>query len=130
MPTPDDLLGAGTPPLVATMLGNAPRTTTCAGTTQATATAILTHLNTLSAASSQTGAILPSTGKIGTPYFFYTSSSTGAVVYVPVGDVMINATAATSATNGSFTLAQYKSGIAWKASTSTTISTWVSLASA
>lgn len=108
MPTGPDLVGLGVPGELAAVLGNTDSTVTCAGTAQATATSIKTHNAALSAASSQTGAILPSAAKIGTPYYFVCTSSTAAVVYVPVGQ-LLNGT-----TNGSFTLAQNKAGILWQ----------------
>lgn len=111
MPQADDLAGLGVSPLVADALGNTANTLTCAGTTQATAATIKTTNTELSAASNQTGAVLPTTAKIGTPYYFACSSSTSAVVYVPVGHSLagnIN-DSATVAQNASLILWQYKS---------------------
>ncbi len=103
MPGSDDLMGLGVPPLVADALGNDDLIVTCAGTSQATATLIRTTNSEFSAASSQTGAIMPTVAKVGTPYYTYTSSSTAAVVYPPVGHTL-NGTV-----NLGLTLAQFKS---------------------
>jgi len=125
-PTSDDLVGLGLPGGIASELGNDPVTVTCAGTDQAHATLIKQKNVTLSAASSQTGAILPAAAKIGSPFYINCSSSTGAVVYCPVGHVLVNTGGASSTSNGSATLVQYKSGIVWKASqTSPTLATWI-----
>jgi len=126
MASGDDLAGLGMAPALAAELGNTPITTTCAGTSQAAAATIYHKNVTLSAASSQTGAILPAAAKVGSPFYLACTSSTAAVVYAPVGHTLINTGAATSASNGSATLAQYKSGICWKLSqTSATAATWV-----
>lgn len=103
MPTGDDLVGLGMPPSLASILGNQPSSLTCTGTAQGTAATILSKLIELVAASSQTGAILPSGAHIGSPFYVFCSSSTSAVVYCPSGHTL-NGTA-----NNSLTLAQNKS---------------------
>lgn len=108
MPQETDLTGLGLAPQLAEALGNQSNLITCAGTTQGTATLIKTKLSELSAAGSQTGAILPATAKIGTPYYVNCSSSTSAVIYVPVGQAL------NGATNDSLTLAQNKAAILWQ----------------
>lgn len=110
MPTREDLTGLGMAPELSNLLGNSPKLVTCAGTSQGTATAILTHNVELNAQSSQTGAILPSSAKIGTPYFLAngTTSATSGVVYVPVGHTL-NGTL-----NNGLTLAANKAAIIWQ----------------
>lgn len=120
MPQPTDLMGLGMPPILSAALGNAANAVTCAGTAQATATKIKTHNSELVAASSQTGAILPSNALIGTPYFVNVSSSTSAVVYVPVGQLL------NGVTNDSVTLATKKAAILWQYK----LNNWTSLVTA
>lgn len=110
MPTQTDLVGVGMPPLQAAVLGNQPQAVTCAGTTQATAAAIRTHNTELTAAASQTGAILPSGALIGTPYYTACVSSTAAVVYCPIG-ATLNGTL-----NNSLTITQNKAVTMWQSS--------------
>src|SRR5262245_10972694 len=102
-----DLMGLGMPPDLALALSDVANTLTCTGTTQATAAAVKSKITELSAASSQTGARLPATAKVGEVYYFFCSSSTTAVVYCPVGDNM------NSSANGSANVAQNKGLIAW-----------------
>lgn len=97
MPLSQDLMGVGTPPSVAGMLGNDPVSINGAGTAQSTATAITSHLSLVTGASSNTGAILPSTAKIGTPYYVVSVGGTAAKIYCPSGHTL-NAT-----TNGGAT---------------------------
>lgn len=126
MATSINLTGVGMPPSQAVLLGNDPQALTCTGTAQGTAAAILTKNVTLTAASSQTGAILPSGASVGAVFYINCASSTAGVVYAPSGHTLTNVTAATSASNGSATLAQYKAGIVYKASqTSATVAVWV-----
>lgn len=106
MPTQDDLLGAGMPVLQAGVLGNQPTTLVTAGTTQATAVLIKSHLVTLTTAASQTGAILPSGAKIGTPYYVSNPTATTGIVYAPVSTTL-NGAASTTGLN----LAQNKAAI-------------------
>ena len=106
MPTSDGLMGLGMSPFLASQMGNQDSIVTCAGTSQATATLIKTHMPEFSAASSQTGAIFNASASVGNPHFLFCSSSTAAVVYPPVGQT-INGTL-----NGSFTLSQNKMAIA------------------
>jgi len=85
MPTREDLNGLGMPPGLASLLGNSPQAINGAGTTQATATAILTTLCSVTASGGATGAILPPDAKIGTPYFVTSVSGTAAKIWPPVG---------------------------------------------
>ena len=121
MPTSQDLMGASVPPLQAGMQGNDPSTVTTTGTSQATAAAILSHAVTLTTASSQTGAILPSTAKIGTPYYVSCPTATTGVVYAPVGHTL-NGSASTSG----LSIAQNKTAIFIQIS----YKVWVSLLTA
>ena len=102
MPQATDLMGHGMSPFLAKDLGNDANLVTCAGTTLGAATTIKTTNSELSAAGSQTGAILPTTAKIGTPYYAFCSSSTSAVIYVPSGQYL------NTVQNDTFTLAQKK----------------------
>ena len=108
MPSSDDLQGLGMPSPLAQVLGNQPATLTCTGTTQATAALIKTTNTELVAAGSATGAILNSSAPNGSPYYLFTSSSTAALIYPPVGEVL-NGT-----TNGTLSLAQNKAAIIWQ----------------
>ena len=108
MPQATDLMGVGMAAQLANELGNTANALTCTGTSQATAATIKTTNTELVAASSQTGAILPSTAKIGTPYFVNAQASTSAVVYVPVGQYL------NSVQNDSLTVAQYKAAVLWQ----------------
>jgi hypothetical protein len=114
MPTGDDLCGLGMAPSLATELGNQPNTLTCTGTSQGTAATVKTKSVELNAQSSQTGAILPATAKIGSPYYFAngTISAASAVIYAPVGHYF-NGTLNASTTivqNGNSIAFQYKKG--------------------
>ena len=105
MPQATDLMGVGMSAELARELGNTPNVVTCAGTTLGTATTIKTTNSELSASGSATGAVLPTSAKIGTPYFVFVSSSTSAVVYVPSGSTL------NTVTDDTLTLAQKKSAI-------------------
>jgi len=113
MPTSTDLMGFGMAPQMAAILGNQDSTVTCAGTTNATATLIKTHMPKLVAASSQTGAIFNSSSSIGSPYFTFCSTSTAAVVYPPVGQTMNGTTdlGVTVAQNKMCIFIQYAKGV-------------------
>lgn len=107
MPTETDLMGEGMSPFLAAQLGNTPNLVTCAATSSQTgATVILSKNSELSAAdSSHNSAILQATSKIGSPFWFFTSSSTSAIVYVPVGH-NLNGSA-----NAGLTIAQNKGAL-------------------
>lgn len=125
-PTSEDLVGSGMPPLLAQELGNTHTTLTTTGTASTTAATILSKNCTLSTASSQTGAILPSGAKIGSPYYLdtFTSSSTSAVLYPPSGNTI-------NATQTSYTIAQNKAVIVYKVTqTSATAATWAAILTA
>lgn len=88
MATEQDLTGLGIPPAVALLLGLTPQTLAGTGTTQATAAAILKAMPVCTAASSNTGVILPAGAAVGTPYFVVALGSTALVVYCPVGHTL------------------------------------------
>lgn len=101
MARPSDLMGVGLPPTLAAMLGNEPLAQTAAGSTQATATAIRSHLITMTATGAD-GLILPSAASVGTPYFVFNSSGSTGLVYCPVGQTM------NTTSNGSLSIATHK----------------------
>lgn len=103
MPTSDDLAGLGLPMELSAVLGYNPSNLTCTGTTQATAAAALGKNVTVNAQTSQTGAIIAASSKIGTPHYFSngTASTTTALIYAPVGHTL-NGVASTTP----YTLAQ------------------------
>lgn len=88
MPQQTDLVGLGLPAQLAAVLGNQAAAVTAAGTTQATATAIMTHLAIVTAAGGATGAILPSGALVGTPYYVTSLGATAPVIYCPVGHTL------------------------------------------
>lgn len=88
MPQSQDLMGASMPPTLAGELGNDVTSINGAGTTAGAATAIQSHFVLVTGASSQTGAILPSNAKIGTPYFVVSKGSAAAVIYPPSGQTI------------------------------------------
>lgn len=98
MATEQDLVGLGTPPAVAELLGITPQSVTGAGTTQATATAILKTLALVTGASSQTGAILPLAAKVGVPYIVASIGGTAAKIYAPVGHTLNGVASSTGLT--------------------------------
>ncbi len=108
MPTGDDLIGLGMPNMLAATLGNGPSVLTTTGTAQTTAATIKSHNVELTTAGSQTGAILPSTAKIGTLYYISNPTSTSGVVYVPVGHYL------NGSQNAGLTVAQNKGAILWQ----------------
>lgn len=122
MSTVQDLMGLGMPGPLASRLGNTPTTVTTTGTTQAAAAAISTHVTILTPASSQTGALLPSSSSLGQMYAVNNPSSAAvtALVYCPVSGTM-NGT-----TNGSLALTTGKTAIFL----TTASLTWVSILTA
>lgn len=90
MATPTALMGLGMPPALANELGNGVQAVTAAGTAQGTATAIKREpsIVNVTAASSQTGAILPSDAPIGKPYYVNSVGGTAAVIYAPSGQTL------------------------------------------
>ncbi len=105
MPTCDDLTGLGVAGQLAEALGNQPLALGTLGTSQTASATIRSTNIELIASSSQTGAILPASAKVGTPYYVFCSSSTAGIVYAPSGQYL------NGAQNGSVTLAQNKSTI-------------------
>lgn len=106
MPTQDDLLGLGMPPELGGVLGNQPTTLVTTGTTQGGAATIKSHLVTLTTAASQTGAILPSAAKIGTPYWVSNPTATTGIVYAPASTTLNGAASTTG-----LSLAQNKAAV-------------------
>ena len=80
MSTEQDLMGYGMPPFLAGLLGLTPQALTGAGTAQATATLITSRWVQCTAASSNTGVILPA-AKVGEPYFVTSVGGTATKVY-------------------------------------------------
>ncbi len=111
MPKPEDLMGTGLPAELSNVLGNAPKSITCAGTTQGTATAIplVTNIE-LIPTTSQTGAILNTSSLIGTRYYFFNAAATAvtAKVYAPSGETM------NGSLNGSVSIAQNLGAYIWQ----------------
>lgn len=108
MVSPVALMGHGMPPQLADLLGGEPNVLTCTGTAQGTAATVKSKNTELSAASSQTGAILPSASNVNSEFFFFCSSSTSAVVYVPSGHYL------NGSQNAGLTIAQNKGAIIWQ----------------
>lgn len=111
MATPSDLMGVGMPAPLASLVGAQATAVTCAGTTSGTATAIKTKLAQLTAASSQTGAILPSTALVNDEFWVNTVSSTSAVVYPPSGATINGASSLTVAQNKTAVFKKYSATI-------------------
>jgi hypothetical protein len=109
MPTADALCGIGFSAQEAERLGENYSALTCAGTTQAAAAKVLSRDVELTAASSQTGAIIPSTAEIMDVFYFFNSSATTAVVYAPASTTL-NGAASTTGLN----VAQNKGAIFWQ----------------
>ena len=109
-----DLMGLGMGPVLSDVLGLNPVAVTCAGTLSTTATAISQDFNNLTAASNQTGAILPAVGAgagtvgaLGGAVVCGNSSATGAVVYPPSGATINGAASHTIAQNGTAVYVYY-----------------------
>ena len=107
MPTSDSLMGHGMPGELAGFLGNDPKTVTCAGSTQATATRALVRNSEITGAS-LTGVFISTNRMVGTPWYFFNANPTAVsvIVYAPVGDNLNGAASTTG-----LTLAQSKSAI-------------------
>ena len=108
MPTSTDLMGVGLPAQLSITLGKDPKSVACAGTTQGTATTVLTHNSELVTGASTTGAILQSAALIGTPWYFFNSTATTAKVYAPSGHNM------NGSLNGSVSIAQNQGCFVWQ----------------
>jgi hypothetical protein len=127
MPQVADLMGFGMPPSLAGELGNTVQAVTGAGTTQATATAIYAadKLVLVTGASSATGAILPASAKIGTPYFIFSVGGTAAKIWPNSATGTINGGAAGAGVTFSAAVA---GGIFMKtAQTSAGVDTWYTI---
>src|SRR5882672_3900995 len=94
MPRTDDLIGLGMSYNEADALRMDPQLLAAAGSTQATAALVKAELVEVTGTGAD-GVILPAAAKIGSPYFFYNSSGSTALIYVPVGHTW-NATAGTT----------------------------------
>ena len=125
MSTPEDLMGFGMAPFLAGELGNRPQSINGAGTTQATATAILAegHLVLVTGASSATGCILPTSAKIGTPYYVCSVGGTAAKIYAPVGGTLNGVASSTGITFSAAAAA----GVFIRTSSSATAPAWISI---
>ena len=110
MPQPDDLCGMGMPGELASLLGNDANPLTGTGTTQGTAATILTTNIELIPTTNQTGGILQSNAKVGTPYWVFNAAATAvtAKVYAPSGHNM------NSSLNGSVSIAQNQGCFVWQ----------------
>ncbi len=84
MATSADLMGLGTPPAVADLLGFTPATVAGATTAQATGTLIGTAFTLATTSGGATAFRLP-TSPVGAPLYFFNTSATAALVYPPVG---------------------------------------------
>lgn len=110
MSTTTDLMGLGMPGPLASRLGYNPTTLVCTGTAAGTAATMTSKMVTLTAAASQTGAIIPSGLSLGGVMYINTDHATTAtaVVYPPSGATIDN--------GASFSLAQDKAAIVWRLS--------------
>ena len=126
MPQSTDLVGLGMAPDLAGELGHTASTLVCLATsTQTGAAKVLTKNVELTAAdSSHNSALLPSTAKVGNIYLFFTSTSTSAIVYVPVGDYL------NGSQNAGLTVAQNKGAAMWRYKVSAGVGYWASILTA
>ncbi len=126
MPQSTDLTGLGMAPELASELGHTASTLVClASSTQTGAAKVLTKNVELTAASaSLNSAILPSSAKVGNSYLFFTSTSTSAVVYVPVGDYL------NASQNAGLTIAQNKGAMMWRYKILAGVGYWASILTA
>lgn len=111
MATINDLMGLGMPGPLASRLGSNIAAITCAGTSAGTATTINASLAQLTAASSQTGAIFPTTMSLAKIFIINTVSSTSAVLYPPSGATINGAASLTLAQNKTVAVIRYSSTI-------------------
>lgn len=119
MARPQDLMGLGMPPTLASALGNEPQALTATGTTQGGAAAIRSHLVTMTATGAD-GIVLPSNALVGTPYFVFNSSGSTGLVYCPSGQTM------NTTSNGSLSVTTHKLAVFIQASKGV----WASILSA
>jgi len=108
MPSALALMGKGMAAQLAQTVGTDYSALTCTGTTQGGAAQVLSKMVALTAAASQTGALLPSNSELQEEFNFVTLSSTSAVVYVPSGHYL-NGTQ-----NAGLTIAQNKAAKIWQ----------------
>ena len=126
MPQSTDLVGLGMAPDLAGELGHTASTLVClVSSTQTGAAKVLTKNVELTAAdASHNSAILPSAAKVGNSYYFFTSTATSAIVYVPVGDYL------NASQNAGLTIAQNKAAIMWRYKISAGVGYWASVLTA
>lgn len=106
-----DLMGVGFAAAQAGKIATTPSAVTATGTSAGTAANITTRMTLVASATSQTGAILPSSAAPGEAFFIScaTGSTASAVIYPPSGATITNAS--------SITLAADKNMIVWRYST-------------
>ncbi len=105
-------MGLGEPGPLAARLGNSVNDPlVAAGTASTTATTIQNKITNVTAASSQTGVIIPASASIGSVWWISCDHATtaSAVVYPPSGATITN--------GSSVTLAQDKNMVVWRIST-------------
>ena len=126
MPQSTDLVGLGMATELARELGNTASTLVClAQSTQTGAAKVLTtNVEVTAAGATTNSAILPTNAKVGTPFYFFCSTATSAIVYVPVAD-LLNGSA-----NGGLTIAQNKGAIIWKYKIAAGLGYWTSVLTA
>lgn len=126
MPQASDLVGLGVASQLADAIGNTASTLVCTGSSsQANGAKPLTKNVELTAADASHNSATIATGHlVGTLHFFFTSTSTSAVVYPPVGDYM-NGTQ-----NAGVTIAQNKGCLIWKYKQTSSAGYWASVLTA
>lgn len=110
MATQQDLMGSGLPAALATLLGNVPSSVTGIGTTQATGATLRSMTSCVTAGGATAYTISPN-ASLSRLFFVFNGSSTTALIYPPVG---ASAAIGGGATDAAFSLAQGKSAIIWK----------------
>ena len=110
MPKAEDLMGVGLSGELSTVLGNSPATVAGAGTTQGTATTILTKNSELVPTTNQTGGILQSSALVGASYWVFNAAATAVTgkVYAPSTHYM------NGSLNGSVSIAQNQGCLVWQ----------------
>lgn len=116
MPSSGELIGLGTPPKVAGLIGNLPSAKTGAGTTLGAATAITTNFTILTAAGGADAFILPASPAGAGPYIVANPSATTAQIFPRTGETIQG-----GSTSAAFNVAQNKTAMFYK----TTATAWV-----
>ncbi len=126
MPTSQDLMGYGTPSHQATLLGDDTVVVTATGTTQATAAPLRGDdggIFEITAASVQTGVILPSTALLNCQFFLASVGGTAAKFYAPVGHTLNGVASSTGlvfqAATGAVIVQQTRPKVWWTIGTTT-----------